>query len=233
MSKKSIKEQSQSDAGFEGIEHALTKSEQFIEDNQKLLLYSIIGIVAIVVIFIGSKRYYIEPKEKDAANEMFMAEKFFERDSFALALNGYGTYPGFLQIIDEYSITKSANLAKYYAGVCYLNLGEYQNAIDKLKGFKTNDLLIGSAKYSSLGDAYSESGDYIAAANYYTEGAEKFRNNYSTPVLLKKAGLVYEELGKFDKSFDLYTRIKKEYPKTPEGLEIDKFIERVKDKAGK
>lgn len=231
MSKKSVKEQS--DASFEGIEHALTKTEKFIEDNQKILLYSVVGFIAAIFIIIGSKRLYLEPREKDASSEMFIAEKFFEKDSFALALNGYGTYPGFIQIIEDYGITKSANLAKYYAGVCYLNLGEYQNAIDKLKSFKTNDLLIGSGKYSSLGDAYSGSGDYESAVNYYLEGAEKFRNNYSTPILLKKAGIVYEELGKFDKSLELYQKIKKEYPETQEGREMDKYIERVKDKLSK
>lgn len=228
MAKKSEKEQA--DAGFEGIEHALTKTERFIEKNQKLLLNIFIGLVALVMIIIGAKRLYLEPREKDASNEMFMAEKFFEKDSFALALNGYGTYPGFLQIIDDYGITKSANLAKYYAGVCYLQLGEYQNAISKLKEFKTKDLLVGSSKYSSLGDAYSENGEYELAIRYYIDGAEKFVNKFSTPILLKKAGLAYEELKRYDKSLEIYTKIKREYPTTPEGREMDKFIARVKDK---
>ena len=233
MSKKSIKEQSHQDSGFEGIEHALTNTERFLENNQKILLFSLLGAVAVVLIFIATKRFYVEPRERDAANEMFMAERFFERDSFAIALNGFGTYPGFLQIIDDYGMTKSANLAKYYSGICFLNLGEYQNAIDRLKDFKTKDPLIGAAKYSSLGDALSETGDHAAAADYYLEGADKFKNNFSTPVLLKKAGLIYEESGSFDKSMDIYSRILKEYPNTPEGMEISKYIERVKIKAGK
>jgi len=228
MAKKSEKEQTE--AGLEGIEHALTNTERFIEENQKLILNILIGIVAVILIFIGAKRFYIEPREKDATNEMFMAEKFFERDSFALALNGYGTYPGFIQIIDDYGFTKSANLAKYYAGVCYLRLGDYQNAISKLKEFKTDDLLVGSAKYSSLGDAYSENTEYEVAAKYYLEGAEKYQNNFSTPVLLKKAGLAFEEIKKYEKSLEIYTKIRKEYPVTSEGREMDKYIARVKEK---
>jgi len=231
MSKKSVKEQS--DSGFEGIEHALTKTEQFIEDNQKILIAGVIGIVVVVLIIIGSKRFYIEPRERDAASEMFMAEKFFERDSFALALNGYGTYPGFLQIIDDYGMTRSANLAKYYAGVCYLNLGDYDNAIEKLNSFKTDDLLLGSARYSSLGDACSQNGDYESAIRYYLEGSEKYRNKYSTPILLKKAGLAYEQLGNFGKSLEVLMRIKKEFPDTQEGRDIDKYIESVRIKQNK
>lgn len=228
MAKKSVKEQS--DSGFEGIEHALTKTERFIEENQKMLSYIVIGIISIVLIYILIKRFYVEPRENDAISELFMAERFFERDSFAIALNGYGTYPGFLQIIDDYGSTKSANLAKYYAGICYLNLKDYQNAIDYLDKFKTDDVLIGSSKYSSLGDAYSEQAEYEMAAKQYLTGADKYLNKFSTPVLLKKAGLAYEELKDYDKSLEIYTRIQKEYPSTPEGQEMSKYIERVKSK---
>jgi tetratricopeptide (TPR) repeat protein len=231
MSKKSVKEQS--DAGFEGIEHALTRTERFIEDHQRILSYIVLGIVGVVVLFIGSKRFYFEPKEKDAASELFVAEKFFERDSFAIALNGYGTYPGFLQIMDDYRGTKSANLAKYYAGICYLKLGDFENAIGYLNKFKTNDLLIGAAKYSSLGDAYSEQEQFEQAADHYLTGAEKYPNNYSTPVLLKKAGIVYEQLKDYNRSLEIFTRIKKEYPTTTEGLEMDRYIARAKEELNK
>jgi len=230
MSKKSVKDQS--DAGFQGIEQALTKTERFIEDNQKNLSYGVLAIVALVLIFILFQRFYVEPRENDAASELFMAEKFFERDSFAIALNGYGTYPGFLQIIEDYSNTKSANLAKYYAGICYLNLGDYENAIEYLNKFKTDDLLIGSAKYASLGDAYSERAEYEMAVRQYLTGAEKFMNNFSTPVLLKKAGLIYEELHNYEEAFKIYSRILKDYPTTQEGQEMNKYIERVRGELG-
>jgi len=225
MSTKTNKEQQ--DAGFEGIELALTKSERFIEQNQKTLIYVVSGIILVVLIFIGSKRFYIEPRQENASKEMFMAEKFFDKDSFDLALNGYGTYPGFLQIIDDYGMTKSSNLAKYYAGVCYLNMEDFDNAITYLNKFKTNDILIGASKYSSLGDAYSGSEKFEDAAAAYLKGAEKYENNFSSPILLKKAGLVYEELKQYKKAHEVYTRLKLSYPESQEGREMDKFIARV------
>ena len=230
MSTKTNKEQQ--DAGFEGIELALTKTERFIEQNQKTLIYIVSAVVLLVVIVVGTKRYYINPREENASKEMFMAEKFFDKDSFNLALNGYGTYPGFLQIMDDYSITKSAKLSKYYAGVCYLNLGDYANAIAYLSKFKTKDVLIGASKYSSLGDAYSGDLKYADAAKAYIEGAEKFENKFSSPILLKKAGLVYEELKDYKKAHEIYKRIKLTYPESQEGREMDKFIARVEPKAG-
>jgi tetratricopeptide (TPR) repeat protein len=228
MSSKVTKEQQ--DSGFEGIELALTKTERFIEANQNTLLYIIGAIVAVIVIFIGIKRFYIAPREENASKEMFMAEKFFDKDSFDLALNGYGTYPGFLQIIEDYGLTKSAALAKYYSGVCYLHLGDYATAIEYLEKFNTKDILIGASKYSSLGDAYSAESNYEKAVASYLKGAEKYENGFSSPILLKKAGLVYEEMKDYNKALEVYTRLKATYPESQEGREMDRYIARVEQK---
>ncbi len=216
------------DKNLEGLEIALTRTEQFIEDNSKTLSYIVLGIVVIVLAFIGVKRYYINPIETEASQQMFMAERFFDRDSFNLALNGYGTYPGFLQIIDDYGITKSANLASYYAGICYLNMGDFSNAVDYLEDFKTSDILVGSAKFSSLGDAYVELGEYESAVKSYRKGIEKYPNDFTTPIILKKEGVVYEQLGDFQKAIASYESIQKDYPSSNEGRDIGKYIDRAK-----
>jgi tetratricopeptide (TPR) repeat protein len=218
---------SQSDTGFEGIEQVLTKSERFIEDNQKKLINIVLGIVIAVLLVIGVKRLYLNPLADDAARDIFMAEKFFERDSFNLALNGFGTYPGFLQVMDDYKLTKSAKLARYYAGVSYLHLGDYENAVAYLKKFRTKDLLVGAAWSSALGDAYSGLGEYTSAVRYYTRGASKFENNFTSPILLKKAGVVYEEIGDFRKALDIYRQIYRNYPESQEGRDIEKYIVRA------
>ena len=226
MSKKS--QQQSTDKSLEGIEHALTRSEQFIEDNSKGISYVIFGIILVVMIFMGVKRFYIVPLEEEAASEMFMAEKFFEKDSFDFALNGYGNFPGFIQVIEDYGLTKTANLAKYYAGICLLNKGDFAEAIDYLEDFKTKDLLVGSAKYSSLGDAYIENGELKAAVSAYRTGIDKFPNDFSTPLLLKKMGIAYEEMKNFKKAVEVYTELKKNYPTSTEGRDIDKYIDRAK-----
>ena len=225
MAKKA--KQTQQDKSLEGIEIALTRTEQFVEDNSKILSYIVLGIIVVVLAFIGFKRLYLSPLEKEASQQMFMAERFFDRDSFNLALNGYGTYPGFLQIIDDYGITKSANLSNYYAGICYLNMKDFENAIDHLEAFKTDDLLVGSAKYSSLGDAYVELENYDQAVKSYHKGIEKFPNDFTTPILLKKEGLVYEQMGDFQKAVDNYETIQRQYPESTEGKDIAKYIDRA------
>jgi len=228
MSKK--KNVKQGDKNLEGIEQALTRSEQFIEDNQKVLTYILGGLIIVLLIIVGGNRYYLKPLNEEAAADMYYAERFFEIDSFNLALNGYGTYPGFLAIIDDYGISKSAKISRYYAGICYHQLGDHQAAIEMLNKFKTDDLLVGAAKYSTLGDAYVELGEYTKAVSAYRNGIDKYENNFSTPIMLKKLGLVYEELNQLDNALKTYRAIESTYPETPEGNEIKKYIGRVESK---
>ena len=228
MSKK--KNVKQTDKNLEGIEQALTRSEQFIEDNQKVLTYILGGLIVVLLIIIGGNRYYLKPLNEEAAADMYYAERFFEMDSFNLALNGYGTYPGFLNVLDDYGISKSGKISRYYAGVCYHQLGDYEAAVDLLNKFKTDDLLVGAAKYSTLGDAYVEMGDLNKAISAYKRGIDKYENNFSSPILLKKLGLVYEELGNLNDALDTYKVIESNFPGSAEGKEIKKYIGRVESK---
>ena len=210
----------QTDKNLEGIEQALTRSEQFIEDNQKALTYVLGAVLVVLIIIIGGNRFYLKPLNEKASAEMFYAERFFQIDSFNLALNGYGTYPGFLNIMDDYGMSKSAKLARYYAGVCYHRLGDYDEAINYLEKFNTRDLLVGAAKYSTLGDAYVEKGELKKAAAAYQKGIQNYTNTFSSPIMLKKLGIVYEELGDLDQALSVYRQIETEYPESAEGREV-------------
>jgi tetratricopeptide (TPR) repeat protein len=228
----SKKKQDLGDKNLGNIESALSRTELFIEDNQKLLVNILLVVLAIAMLIIAGNRYILQPRNQEAASSMYMAERYFERDSFNLALNGYGTFPGFLDIIDEYSITKSARLAKYYAGVCYLELGDFESAVKYLSRFRTRDLMTGAAAMSALGDAYSDLQEYDKAVSTYLKAAKKFENSFTSPVILKKAGIVYEEMGALNKALEVYQRISRKYPDSNEGREINKYIGRVQAQLG-
>ena len=123
--------------GFGEVEQILTKTEQFIENHLKTTLYVVGGIVFVILAYVGITKFYASPRSKDAQVQIFQAQNYFSRDSFNLALNGDGNSLGFLDIIDSYGSTESGKLAKYYAGICYLHLGDYDNAISYLKKFRT------------------------------------------------------------------------------------------------
>lgn len=212
------------------VEEALSKTEQFIERNQKILTIIVAALVVIVLVVIGFRKFYIQPKEKNAAAAMFMAEKYFEQDSFNLALNGDGFYMGFLDIVDDYGITKSANLARYYAGISYLHLGDYDEAIHYLKKFKGDDQIVSSMALGAIGDAYLNLNELEEGANYYVRAADKNNNDFVTPAFLYKAAMAYELLNDWGKALKLYERIQKEYPKSREARDMDKYIARAKVK---
>ena len=210
------------------LESALTKTERFIESNGKVISIVVGAIVVVVAGVLAFNKFYIQPKEDEAMSQMFMAENYFEKDSFNLAINGDGNYLGFLDIIDDYGITKSANRAKYYAGISYLHLGQYEEAIDYLKKFKTDDLLLSPVKEGAIGDAMLELGQKEDALSQYKKAYSATENELTTPVYKMKAAAILESMNKYADALKLYEEIKKEYPQTAEGSTVDKYIARVK-----
>ncbi|MGV8096279.1 MAG: tol-pal system YbgF family protein [Mangrovibacterium sp.] len=208
------------------VESALTQTEHFIEKNQKILSIIVGAVVLIVGGYLALKALYLHPREKDALEQMFMAEQYFEKDSFNLAINGDGNYLGFLDIIDEYGSTKAANLANYYTGISYLHLGQYQDAIDYLDKFETDDILLAPVAAGAKGDAYVELNETDKALSQYKK-ASSYTNEFTTPIYLMKAGKLLESAGKYGDALQAYQEIKKKYPESNEGRTIDKYIARV------
>jgi len=210
--------------GFQSVENALSRTEQYIEENQKSLTIIIIAIVVVVGGYLGYKKFYLEPSNREAQASMYVAENYFEQDSFLLALEGDGEEYGFLDIIDEFGITKTANLAHYYAGICYLRTGSFEDAIEYLEQFDAEDIMIASLALGAIGDCYMELGDKEEAAAFYLKAGARKKNSFTSPIFLKKAGMVLEDLQQYDKALKAFNTIKKDYPDTDEGKVIDKYI---------
>jgi tetratricopeptide (TPR) repeat protein len=217
----------QHEDSFENVESALTKTEQFIEDNQRLISFIAIALIVIVGGYWAFKKLYIQPLQEEARENIFQAQLYFEKDSFNLALNGDGMNPGFLEIIDEYGATDVGELSEYYAGICYLQMGNFEEAIEYLKGFSTDEPLLKATAQGAIGDAYLETGHTAGAIEWYKK-ATALDNEMITPLYLFKLGLLYEETGEKEKALDAYSTIKKKYEESTEGRQIDKYITRVK-----
>ena len=209
------------------VEETLSRTEQWIESNQKPLSTAVFAIVVIIALYLGYGKFYEEPLNKEAHAEMFMAEKYFETDSFNLALNGDGQYLGFVDIADDYSGTAAGKLANYYAGISYLNLGDNESAIDYLSSFNANDEIISSIALGSLGDAYMNLGEIDEAITYYEKAINNSNNKFTAPLYLKRAALAHESNGNFSDALAHYETIKADYSKTQEAADIDKYITRA------
>jgi tetratricopeptide (TPR) repeat protein len=214
----------------EGVEQALTKAEHFIETYQKQIVWGIGAILAIAVLYIAFQRYYVERQSARAAADMYPAEQYFGDEEWEKALDGDGNFHGFSEIISEYRFSKSANLAKYYAGICCLHLGEYEQAISYLKKFKTKDVILSSIALGGIGDAYSQLDEPDKAVSYYRKAAVSRADDFTSPMYLLRAGTLLEREGKLKEAVKMYEQIKTDYPTSTEGRSIDKNIARIKVK---
>jgi tetratricopeptide (TPR) repeat protein len=214
---------------FAQIEETLSKTEQFIEENQKSLMTIIGAIVGIVALFSVYQNFYIEPMEKEAQAEMYMAELYFQKDSFNLALNGDGQYLGFLDIADDYSSTNVGQLANYYAGLSYLHTADYDNAIEYLGDFSSDDIILSSLALGCMGDAYMELGDTDAALDAYADAVNNSANDFTAPRYMMKQAIIYTSNGDNNKALDLFKAIQSDYKTSREANGIEKYIARVEN----
>lgn len=222
------KSQKQQEETLIDLVEARDKAQNFFEENQKLILGVVGGLLVVIGGYFAYRIMFQQPREKEAMTAMYQAEVQFERDSFALALeNPGGGNDGFLDIIDKYSGTPTANVAKYYAGVCWLQLGEYQAAIDLLKSFSPEGDVLGVMKHTALGDALSELGKMDEAEGQYKKATSTSGTDLVKAYALQKLGLFMESQGNSAAAAEAYARIKREYPNTPQAQDIDKYLSRT------
>ena len=229
-----VEEQSTTAEVFNTLDEGAGKTEAWVAKNQKYI-FIIIGAAALVVLgYLGYKEFIQEPKEAEAANEMHQAQQYFaaaltapatESDSlFTLALNGGEGKFGFLDIIEEYGNTDAANLAHYHAGMALLNINKYQDAIDHLDNFDSDDLVLSALAKGAIGDAFNQLDQPNEALNYYSEAAKMRTNSFTTPRFLLKAAITALNLGEAGKAEDFLTRIKDEFPESPQADQVDVYL---------
>jgi tetratricopeptide (TPR) repeat protein len=209
-------------------EDVVLKAKNFYTQYQKPLLTVIIVIAVLIAGWVGYKNYVVAPKEEEAENAIWKAEQYFRQDSLKLALNGDKFNHGFIYVINNYGSTKVGNLAKYYAGLCYLRTGDFNKAVSYLKDFSTSAKQIQMMAYGALGDAYSELNKNDDAVNYYKKAANEFTDDATmSSEYLFRAALKLETLGKNSEALDLYKELKAKYPNTERGFAADKYIYRL------
>lgn len=205
-------------------------AQHWFEVYKKPLMYGAIALVAIIGGTLAWRSYQAGNQVK-AVQAMWKAEQMFERDSFAVALNNPGGgYEGFLGIISKYGRTPAGNMAHYYAGVSYLQLGKFDDAIKHLEDFSPSGTVSPTMKYGALADAYSEKQDFKKALKYYKEAASSGSVEDMKALYLKRFALLSEKEGNFSDAASAYTEIKEKYPTSVEGRDIDKFITRAEAK---
>ncbi len=222
---------------FNTLDETASKSEQWVEKNSKILFLGLIAVAAVIFGYLGYNKFVKGPNEIEAANELAYSKKFFDQaetttianDSlYQLALDGADGQYGLLDIIDKYGSTNAGNLAKYMAGLSYLKMDDYENAITHLGNFSTDDEIIGSQALGNIGDAFADINQPEQALEYYEKAAAFKNDDFASPLYLLKAGKTALELKNFKKAETLFTTIKEKYSKSDEAADIDMYINRAK-----
>ena len=197
------------------VEELVSRTELFIEENKKTIIYGIIAVAVVIGAVLGIKYGYLIPREKKASAALFAGEQYFAKDSFALA----------------WGSTDAGNLAKAYAGICCFKMGDNEKALNHLKSFDGGDQLVSPAITGLIGDCYVNMGNVKEGISYFEKAAKQANNEVISPVYLKKAGIAYESLKQYADAAKAYTQIKENYMNSMEAADIDKYITRATELA--
>ena len=211
------------------VEDALTQSEAFLVKYKNAIIGGVVAVSIIVAGFIMYKNLYAEPREEKAQAALFKGQEYFEQDAYEQALNGDSIgFVGFLKVADDFSGTKAANLAKAYAGICYAQLGKYEEAVKMLDSFNGKDQMVAPAILGVAGNCYAQLGQLDKADSTLMSAADKADNNTLSPIFLMQAGEILVKQGKYDDAVDAYNKIKDKYFQSYQAMDIDKYIEQAK-----
>jgi len=218
---------------LETLDQTASRTEDFVAKNQKYILGFLTVAALVTVSYLLYQRFIAEPKQQEAADELFVAQQNFQKavdgdvkaDSlFKLVLKGSEGKQGVVEIADQYSGTASGNLANYYAGIAYLNTGKYAEAITSLEKFSSDDAMLSALAKGAIGDAYAQQNKSKEALDYYLKAAESSKNDFTTPRYLLKAGKTSLALGNKADALKYFTDIKDNYSDSPEGQGVDALI---------
>lgn len=217
--------------GFD-VQETLGGAEMFFEKNKKMIGYVGGAIAVIVAAVIAYKMWYIPEQNKEAQAQMYTAQALFDQDSMKLALTGGNyngtTFTGLEEIADNYGSTPSGEVAEYMTGIALLRQGKYEEAIERLESFSSDDIMLSSVAIGAIGDAKMELNQTDEAIKYYLKAADKNTNTFTTPLYLKKAAIAYESKAEYAEAVKLYERIQKEFSKSTEARDVEKYLMRAK-----
>ena len=216
----------------EVVTEAVSKTEQFFEKNQKLIVWAIVAVFVIIGGYFANKYLIAQPRAEKASAEMFAAVQQFNAEQWQVALDGDGNNAGFVEVVETYATTPQGSLAAHYAGVSYLKLGDAENALKFLRKYRPATgapaEIINAQNAGLQGDIHANNGDLNKAAALYKKAVKASDNSLTAPVYLKKLGMVEEQLGNKAAALEAYQRIADEYYTSLEARDIDTYIGRLK-----
>ena len=214
------------------IGQAYSRAELFLEKNKQAVTYGVVGLLVVVGGLLGYKKFYAEPRAKEANDLIWKAQYYFEIDSLDLAINGDGNYFGFQYLADEYGSTPAGELAHFYLGTCYLRKGEYESAVSNYQDADVDDPVLKAMAAGGMGDAYVELGKTAEAIGQFEKAAGVTHNEFTTPMFLMKAGILHQQGGDWKNAAKAFRKIATDFPTSADANLAKKYAARAEAMAG-
>lgn len=210
-----------------------TRSELFLEKNKKGVTIAVVVLLAAVGGLLGYKHFISEPNAHKASDAIWKAQYYFETDSLDLAINGDGNYFGFQDIANKYGSTPAGNLAKYYLALCYHQKGEWETALNYYKAADLEDDILRVMATGNQGDVLVELGRPDEALAKFEKAANMVKSDYTTPMFLMKAGILYQQKSDWGNAAKCFDRVATDYPGSPDVTEARKYAAHARAMGGK
>jgi len=226
---------------FETLDETANKSEEWVAKNQKYIFTGVGVLVLILLAYIAYDRFVLQPKEIEASNLIYAAQKNYEKAETAsikerttlleTALNGNDDAVGFTKIIEDYSGTQTAEVAKYYAGFSALELKDYSKAIEYLDDYNTDNAILNALAKGGVADAFSMLNEPQKALNYYQKALQETNNSFTSPKFLIKAAKTALSINETTKALNFLKQVENNYPETAKTKEFKTLLALVETKS--
>ncbi|HUN14092.1 MAG TPA: hypothetical protein PKZ47_03570 [Alistipes sp.] len=220
----------QQTAGQESLGEAMNRTEFFLEKHGRTMSYLILALFVVAALVFGYRALVVAPRAEKAAALIAEAQNRFEQETpdYELALLGDDSGAGFLEVIERYGATPAGNLAKHYAGICYLHMGDLENAAAYLAKFSPvkglPGQIINAQNLGLQGDVAVEQQAYAKAAKLFAKAAKASDNNLTAPLYLYKQALAEQAAGNRTQAAALCERILTDYPMSMEASPAEKLL---------
>ena len=223
---------------FETLDEKAGKTEAWVIEHQRTILFTIVAVVVVGLGYMFYKQFVSEPREREISEQLSFAQSVFNqaleantsatRDSlFTLSLNGDKTHAGFLKIIKDHGSSKAGNVANYAAGMAYLQLNKYKEAVTHLDKFSSSDPILNALALGNIGDAFVALNQPKEAMDYYKKAIDESDNALTAPIYLSKSAQVAQDQKNYKEALTYLERIKTDYPKSEEANSVDVQISQV------
>ncbi|NGP76602.1 tetratricopeptide repeat protein [Balneolaceae bacterium YR4-1] len=221
MAKKLTQEELEQDP----LLQSYAKVQSFYLQNKNTIIWAGVAVILLIALSFGYY-YYSQQQETRAQELMGMAETYYLNGNYESALMGSEEdfTVGFEQIINNYSGTDAANLARYYAAVCEYKLGNTEQALNYINSYEFPDGIMGVAPLSFKGVLLTEVGNHEEAAQTYVEAAELDLNESTTPYNYLEAANAFQDAGDMEQAREYAQRIVDEYPNSAQVAEAQRLL---------